>query len=238
MFQVDVGNYFRPLGPSSALVNQLMLEGLKAMPIRVLNLATEDLFFWKELSRAKLASTQVISTNLVCQDQSLPSPPTHAIVEVPAARVNLNRDLRIGFLGLSNPAQVKPNSRFSALDPVQAVARVKAAVIREVDLLIVLADLPREQAKLVAESHPEIDVLILVEKRFVLHPAEKVKNTLILSSVERGRYLGQLLMRFDASGKPLSLDSDFVELKDGVAEEATLLHRQAEVAAKLPLDAR
>ena len=233
-----MGNYFRPPGPGSDLVNRLMLEGLETMPIRVLNLATEDLFFWKELSRAKLASTQIISTNLVSQDPSLPSPPTHAIVEVPAARVNLNRDLRIGFLGLSNPAQVKPNSRFSALDPIQAVARIKAALVPKLDLLIVLADLPRKEAKHLAQSHPEIDVLILVEKRFVLRPAEKVNNALMLSSVERGRYLGQLLMRFDGFGKISSLDSDFVELKDGVVEEATLLRRQMEVAARLPLDAR
>ena len=229
-----MGNYFKPRGAGSSLVNQLMLEGLEAMPIRVLNLAAEDLFFWKELSRAKPASTQVISTNLVPQDRSLPSPPAYAIVEIPAARLNLKRGLRIGFLGLCNPARVKPNSRFSALDPLQAIARVKEEVVPRVDLLIVLADLPRETAKDLARRHPEIDVLILVEKRFVLHKPEKVDSVMILSSVERGRWLGQLVMRFDASGKPLSLDSEFIELKDGVAEEPTLLRRQMEVAAELP----
>lgn len=236
--QIDAGNYFEPLGPYSDVINGLMLEGLDRLPIRVLNLATEDLFFWKELSKAELPLTQIISSNLIPLDQSIRRPATYAIVEVASSELHLKKNLRIGFLGLSDPEKVKPNSRFSAGDPSRAVEEVKTQMSPQADFLVVLADLSRETALRLAEAHAEIRAVILAEERYTLHPAERVNNAIILSSVPEGRYLGQLVFHFGPAGEVVELRSEFMEMKEGVPEEPTLLLRQQEVGRDLPRDAR
>lgn len=233
---MDAGNYFKPLGPGSDLVNQLMLESLHTLPIQVMNLAPEDLFMWKELAQKSL-KTKIISTNLVPRSKSLSGPATHALVQIPGSGRGLNQDLRVGFLGLSSPDLVKPNSGFSALDPEESVARVKAEILSKVDLLIVLADLPRAVATRLALKHPEIHAIILAEKQFVFHKPEQINNALIVSSIERGRYLGQLELDFDGGPKTKVFKADFIELKTGVPEDPTLLRRQGEISARLPANA-
>lgn len=158
-------------------------------------------------------------------------------MEVSPGELNLKKKLRIGFLGLTSPSKVKPNSRFSAVDPSQAVAKVKAQMSPQADFLIVLADLPRETASGLAKSHPEISAVILAEERYMLHPPERVNNAIILSSVPGGRYLGQLVINLDPEGKVVALKPEFIELKEGVPEEPVLLRRQLEVGADLPPEA-
>lgn len=234
---MDAGNYFKPLGPGSDLINQLMLESLNSLAVRVLNLAPEDLFFWNALSKAQLRSTQVISSNLAPRDHTVRAPATHAIVEVPGASLDITKNVRVGFLGLTNPEKVKPNSGFTAADPEAAVARIKAQIKNQTDFLIVLADMPRATATRLALRHPEIQAIILAEKQFIFHPPEQVNKAVILSSVERGRYLGQLALQLDSSGRVTVQSPDVVELKAGIPEDPQLLRRQMEIGAKLPANA-
>ena len=211
-----------------------MLESLSKLPVRVLNLGPQDLFFWKELSLARLPSTQIISTNLTPRSPSIPVPSRYALVEIPAHELNLEKSVRIGFLGLSSPNQVKPNSGFSALDPMQAVAGVKSEVMRQADFLIILADLSKPTAVRLAAAHPEISAVLVAEKRFVFPAPEQVNKAIILSSVERGRYLGQLELRLDHSGGVVASESDKIELKQGVPEFPLWQQRQAQVTSRLP----
>lgn len=230
---LDLGNYFRPLGPDSREVNALMLESLSALPIRVLNLAPEDLFYWAELAGAELPSTQVISTNLVPIRRGLKTPARYAVIEIPAAEAGLKRDLRIGFLGLSDPARVKPNSGFEALDPLEAVEQVKGELRDRADFLVVLADLPRSLGARLALQHPEVYAVLLTEKAFRLWEPEMVNNAVILSSVERGRYLGRLTLQVDGTGRIAAIRPDAIELDAKVPEEPAFLERQSEVAARI-----
>ncbi len=229
-----MGNYFKPLGPDSGIVNELMLESLSKLPVRVLNLGPQDLFFWKTLSLANLPFTQIISTNLTPRSPSIPIPARYALVEIPAQKLDLKKSVCIGFLGLSRPDQVKPNSGFSALDPMQAVSRVKAEVLKQADFLIILADLSKTTAVRLAAAHPEISAILVAEKHFVFPAPEQVNKAIILSSVERGRYLGQLELQLDRSGQVFASKSDRIELKQGIPEFALWQSRQAQVVSRLP----
>jgi 2',3'-cyclic-nucleotide 2'-phosphodiesterase (5'-nucleotidase family) len=242
VLHVDAGNYLQPPGPRAAEINELMIESLEELPIRVLNLATDDLFWWKNLSENRPAGTEVISTNLMPERPHLPSPKKYAVVTIPAEKMSLKKDLQIGFLGLSDPARVKPNSGFRGIDPLQAVASVKEKVLEEADFLIVLADIRRRSREIreesvirqLAESHPEISVVILTEKRFRLFDPVQINSTLVLSSVERGRYLGRLTMSLDESGTVEGTDSDWIELKEGVPEVPDLRAKGEWINSLLP----
>jgi 2',3'-cyclic-nucleotide 2'-phosphodiesterase (5'-nucleotidase family) len=231
--QVDLGNYFKPLGPGSKEINELMTESLG--DLQVLNLAPEDLFLWNELAarQASLAS-HIISTNLTPRDANTPTPKRYAVVEIAGNRIGLPRNLRIGFLGLSDPRQVKPNSGFTASEPAEAVAAVKAEVMQKADFLVVLADLPRPSAIRLPLAHPEILAVLVTEKVFQLPPPEQANNAVIMSSVERGRWLAQLDLELDEQGRVAVVRPNWIELKKGVSEDPSWLRRERELAGSLP----
>lgn len=224
ILSVDAGNYLLPPGPDAPAVNELMMESLRDLPLRVLNLAPEDLFYWKDLQRIQ-GPTEIISSNLFPQSPSIPAPKKYAVVEVSLGE----RLVKIGFLGLSDPAKVKPNSHFAGRDPGLAVAELKGELLRQADFLVILADLPLETARELARQFPEIYALILAEKRFVLHPPEQVNNAVLVTAVERGRYLGQLELQFDSQGSLTGFRPEWIELKEGLPEDPAFLRRQAQI---------
>jgi 2',3'-cyclic-nucleotide 2'-phosphodiesterase (5'-nucleotidase family) len=237
---VDAGSFFNPPGPSAKAVNQLMKMGLNRTPVRVLNLSVDDLYWWKDLSKEEFHQTTLISTNLFPRNSSVPSPDRYAVVEVPLSGHD-GRVARIGFLGLSDPKRVKPNTGFRGVDPLQAVAEIKEEVLGKSDFLIVLADWirpasdPPEEWPLrrLAEANPEIYVIITTERRFVFYDPVQINSAVLLSSVERGRYLGQLALGFDKSGTMVSIEPKFIEMKEGVPEDELLLREQERLAARL-----
>ncbi len=231
--QVDAGNYFQMIGPYSDAVNRLMLDSLDSFPVQVLNLGTEDLMFWGKLSEKSLARTQVISTNLVRSNTLLPSPKRSAVVQIPDDSGESDTPLKIGFLGLSDPARVKPRSGFRGRDPFEVLAEVVPEFSPEVDLLVVLADLPRKVALEVARRHSEVGAVLVAARGSRVQEADRVNNAIIASSVDRGRYLGKLILNLEKKGKVVGWDSEYVALKAGMTEDPVWLERQARVAKHL-----
>ncbi len=240
--QIDLGNYFHPLGPQSKAINELMLKGLSSLPIRVMNLTPNDLFMWDRLQEMSLPQTEIISTNLSPRDPRKASPKRYTIVTVSGNELGLEDDVRIGFLGLSDLRRVKPNSGFTGSDPLLAVEKAMLELANQVEFVVVLADFRRKSGPLkpdsilhkLAEAHPKIYAVLNTEQRFLLHEPEQVGNAVILSSVERGRYLGRLQLRFDSKGEVTAVEPEFIELKAGVPEDAELARLQAELEAKIP----
>lgn len=235
---IDTGNYFADPGPEAEAVNALMLDSLRRLPMAVLNLGINDLHWWPELSRQSVP-TKVISTNLVPRRPGLPAPQRFAVVETVVA--GLPGPVRIGFLGLADPLRVKPNSGFRGLDPLQAVAEVKEEVLKQADFLVVLWDTIRPQGSLppdwivsrLAEQHPEVRLILTTEPRFVMYEPLQLGRATVVSSVERGRFLGEARLTFDPKGKLDQIQVQFVEMKNGVPEDPALLELQHRLAARL-----
>ncbi len=77
-------------------------------------------------------------------------------------------------------------------------------------------------------------MILRAERRYVRHPPRIVNNAVILSSVEDGRYLGQLILKLNDQGRILEALPDFIEMKEGVTEDQDLLAAQEELKARLP----
>jgi len=240
LLHVDAGNYLQPPGPRSEMINRLMLESMQELPLAVMNLGIEDLYWWNTLSGEGVGDTQVISTNLVSEAPGLPQPAKYAVVIIPADQTALGRDLRIGFLGIADPKRVKPNARFRGVDPLEAVAAVKAEVMEKADFLIVLADVSRSRGEIpqvlrqLAEQNSEIIAILVTERRYRLYDPVQINSATILSSVERGRYLGQLTLLLDSSGAVAAVKPDSIELKEGLPEVEALRSKAEWINAQLP----
>jgi len=226
-----------PLGPGSDIVNDFMKQSLDYLPIRVMNLGPEDLLVWKELNQSKFKATTIISTNLTPQDKGVAAPPKHAIVEVPGDKLGLRKNVRIGFLGLTNPALLKPNSPFTAADPIAAVAKVKPEVMKKADFLVVLAEVGKPTAIRLAQAHPEIYAIMMIERAVIEHTPEQVNNAVLVWSMERGRYLGQLVFELDEKGGIAVFKPNRVVLDSTITEDQALLKRQNEIKAQVPAGA-
>ncbi len=239
--QVDLGNYFEPPGPHAAAVNELMARGLERLPVRVMNLTPEDLYFWDEMAARDLP-TRFVSTNLRPRKASLPAPATHAIVTIPAAELGIGQDLRIGFLGISDPRRVKPNSGFRGLDPLEAIAEAQRELAGTVDFVVVLADIEqapgafREDSVLaeIARAHDNVYAVLAAEKRYLLRTPLQVNNAVLLSSVERGRHLGRLTLKLDAEGEVVEVRPEFTELDETVPADPEFLGLQQRLEASVP----
>ncbi len=220
--QIDAGNYFAPPGPQAKAVNQLMLESLRRLPVKVVNLAAGDLFLWSEIQAEEELRAKFVSTNLIPKQANGTAPQASLVVEAPSpAGV-----VRIGFLGLADPATVKPNSDFRALDPAQAVAKILPELSKRADLIVVLADLSEAAAVSLAQAHPEIDAVIRAEPRALYSPPQVVNQAVILASVERGRSVGRLTLSLGEGGKVESAEPESISLEAGVPEDDYFLARQ------------
>ncbi len=204
-----------------------MLESLKRLPMNVLNLAPGDLFMWSEIQEAGVAD-KFVSTNLVPKLEDVPPPKPYAIVEVGSPE----GALRVGFLGLADPATVKPNSRFRAVDPGEAIDKVLPELSGRVDVVVLLADLSGPAAAALAQSRPRIDVVLRAEPRPLYSRPEIANRAVILASVERGRSLGRLTLTLGAGGNVASAEPESIPLESGVAEDAYFLGRQGELSGR------
>jgi 2',3'-cyclic-nucleotide 2'-phosphodiesterase (5'-nucleotidase family) len=240
LIQIDAGNYLAAPGPNAEIINDLMLKSLDQIPISVMNLGVDDLYWWPRLSKLRQSHTQIISTNLVPRKAGLPVPSRFAILDVPLSN-DSTKTLRLGFLGLVDPLRVKPNSGFRALDPVEAVRKVKPELMKKVDALVVLWDLirpvrqfsPDSSVRKLVEENPEIFLILTTEKRDILYQPYKLGNATVLSGVERGRYMGDLRLQVEANGTITVVDPKFIELKDGSPEDPQMLETQRMLAARL-----
>jgi len=214
----------------------MMIDSLNGLPLKVMNLASEDLHIWKQLAAAK-PQTKIISTNLVPKDPSVPSPAPFALVEIPAQTLGIKRNVKIGFFGVANPATIKPKSDFTATDPVEAIAKVKPMLANQADFLVVLGDVPKAVAVRVANAHPEVLAFLMTEKAYTRHNPEQVNNAVLLWSIDKGRNLGRLDLELNESGQVTVFKPSEVVLDATVPENAALLKRQKEIAAQVPASA-
>ena len=240
LIQIDAGNYLAAPGPNAQAINQMMFQSLDRIPISVMNLGVDDLYWWPALSKEARSETHIISTNLVPRRSGLAVPAAFAVLDIPLAG-NSKQKLRLGFLGLADPARVKPNSGFRALDPIEAVRKVKPEVTQQADALVVLWDIIRpvgsfpanSPVRKLAEENPEICLILTTEKRDILYHPQTLGHATVLSGVERGRYMGDLRLNVGADGTIEVVDPKFVELKDGSPEDPQMLREQNNLAARL-----
>jgi len=222
---VDAGGFFKPLGPDSEGINRLMEESLDLLPVRVLNLTADDLHVWNRLSSTNHAQTQVISSNLVA-GAGQTQPQRTAVVEVDLG----GSKARIGFIGLCDPALVKPNSGFQARDLEESAAEAIASLAGKADWIVLLADIPRESAERLAAVHSEIYAVLLVERQYRMVPPAQFGNAVVLVSVERGRYLGELVVGLDEAHKVAYYKPDYVELSQDIPDDPVLAEKAASIS--------
>ncbi|MFH1965425.1 MAG: hypothetical protein ABIJ42_07760 [Acidobacteriota bacterium] len=205
-----------------------MRDALEAKPVSVFNLASEDLNLIGGLDMGSVEGTAVISTNLISPvGTGFEHVKRYSVKE---AVLSNGWPIRIGFLGIADPRMVKPNSGFSAKDPLSAIAEVLPEIKDNVDLVVVIGEMTEETADKIAGKFPEVYAVLRSERSFRMTKPRQVSNALIMSSVERGRMLGQLTLSLDSEKKVASYTYKYVDLNQRVKSDPALAARAGELS--------
>ncbi len=204
-----------------------MRYALEAKPVSVFNLASEDLNIIRDLDMGGLKSTQTVSTNLVPPDVTgFEFLKRYSVQEVVLPN---GWKIKIGLLGVADPRMVKPNSGFKAKDPLAAIAEVLPEIKDEVDLVLVIGEMTEGTADKIAENFSEVYAILRSERSMRMTRPRQVGNALIMSSVERGRMLGQITLMLDSKRKVASYTYKYVDLNQRIQSDAALLARANEL---------
>ena len=110
-------------------------------------------------------------------------------------------------------------------------------MLKKADCLVVLADIPQrpEESTLdqLARNHPELVAILTTEDIYRLQEPRVVNNAVVLSSMERGRYLGRLKLAIDENGKVQEFAPDFIQMGEEQPEDHHFLEIQKSLAPYL-----
>lgn len=121
--------------------------------------------------------------------------------------------------------------RVFSLDKLKEIVET---VSKKVDAIILLSHLGLPKDEFIAESVPEVDVIIGAHTHHVLHGGKRVNGTLICQAGKHGQYLGKLTLTF--SGRVLKhIEEELLDPSQFVEDSSTkalLLHleNQADIA--------
>lgn len=196
-------------------------------PVSVFNLGSEDLNLVGDLSLGELEKTDFISTNLVAPDNG-----KYGFLKrysIQERTLPNGWPVRIGFLGIADPRMVKPNSGFTAMEPVDSIKLVLPELKDQVDFVVVAGEMSEETADQIANAFPEVFAVLRSERGFRITRPRQVNNALIMSSVERGRMLGRMTLVLNADKEIASYTYRYIDLNQRVPENSALAARAGEL---------
>jgi 2',3'-cyclic-nucleotide 2'-phosphodiesterase (5'-nucleotidase family) len=221
---VDAGDYIHPLAEKGERLNWFILETMGEMGYDAMTLGELELYRGPDYVRSILEQTPVPVTlaNVRFADAS------------PIGERFIRReidDLRCAIVGLvagefADREKTLGEIGFQVEDPVAVATELVAELATEVDLVVVLAHMPSEEARLLVESVPGIDVVVLGHYSGT-GAATEIGNAVVVKPGQRGQYIGETRICLDSQNEVASYEGA------SVAVDVELIAENSEVANEL-----
>jgi 5'-nucleotidase/UDP-sugar diphosphatase len=132
---------------------EAIVAGMNLMGYDAMALGPKELSLGSDLLRQRMQEAQfaMLSANVVLSNREELFAQPYAIVPVAG--------YRLGLIGLTRPPE-GPDGDFRVLDPQQAAERYVADLAGQVDVVVVLTNLPYQAGLALASAVPGIDLLI------------------------------------------------------------------------------
>ncbi len=189
-FAVDAGDFSDLPGPSGEVKTRALVEAMNELGYRAAGIGQRDLAFGPAalLELGRLARFPFLSANLVRTGQATPWLPASQVVEAGG--------LRIAIVAAMNHDPIASwtlpdGSTLVTIDPLPAVERAMKGLQGKIDVVVLLASMPLEDARLLAQRVPGIDLVFgSYGGRATLAPVLE-GGTRILYLEDEGKFLGQ-----------------------------------------------
>ena len=144
----------------------------------------------------------------------------------PSRTLDFPNGLIVGIIGvmgnkLKLPPQV-PEGALQVTDPLAAVEREVAALVGEVDVVIVLAHLPAVEARKLAETVPGVDLVVVGHEGHQPRKIRRFGNAFVLQVPKEGTHAGVAFAVVGKEGAVSSLTSDLTPLSDSYKDHEAI----------------
>lgn len=227
---LDAGNFFDNPGPSGDIKSRGLVEAMNRMGYQAAAVGERELISGVDHfgGITQRANFPFLSANLVREKEGTPWLIPGKVI--PAG------SLRIAVLGVTrfNPSLRLPlpgGDTLVTTDPLEALQTYLPQFRTGADLVIVLAALPLEDARLLARRVPGIDFIFGAHGgKFTAEPIKEGSATLLYLGDE-GKYLGQVEVFETARSRP-SWNTRLIQLGEAIPGDAAMGDLMVEVMSK------
>ena len=211
-----------------------LIEGMNALGYRVSNVSPVELGHGYDvfLERQESAEFELISANLVWQDDGEPIVEPTAIFEVDLRKGARTKRSRIGFMGLSTNdpafmAETSDGRRIVTVDPLIAAAKYLPALLKKSDVVVALVSLDIEEARRLPKKVKGIDLVLggsgPRRTRDDDFPEDtKFGRTRLMYIGHQGQHVGELRLVFNPDGGLVSTKRATLQLTQNWPDEPVL----------------
>jgi len=219
-FAVDAGNFSDLPGPAGEVKTRALVEAMNELGYRAAGIGERDLAFGPAALAAigSVARFPFLSANLVLAGKGTGWLPASHVVEAGGLRIGVLAAMRHDPMA---SWELPDGTSLVTVDPIPAVERAMAGLQGKCDVVVLLASMPLEDARLVARRVPGIDLVIGGHGgRATLAPV--VEGTArILYLEDEGKFLGQAtIFRPNEPGSRPALEVVRYQLAEDVGAEA------------------
>lgn len=209
-------------GPTPDNASATLWRAFPAMGYDAMTVSSEDL---PDLDKMPEAARKILTlANVTMQDGTRIAPP----VLYKEIKAKNGKTVCVAFIGLlgKSPYLTAPNPDLSPADlpwkvsdPEAALKVTLPAARKKADIVVVLFSGTREPAMQMAEDVPGVDVMVVGMEGMVDQKVEKVGQTVIAQSAERGRFASALGITLGKDNKPTAWSLRTVGLDASYADD-------------------
>ncbi len=226
---LDAGNFADTPGAAGDIKTRGLVRGMNKLGYLASGVGERELLGGNEGFQrlAKEAEFPFISTNLFLERAGTPW--------LAASAVLGGGGVRIGVMSITrqNPAvriALPSGDTVVTIDPIVAVRNEFARLRSAADVIVVLAAVPIEDARLLARRVPGINLILGAHGAVVTSEPLAENGTQIIYAGDQGKYMGQVDV-YRGSGR-FALESRLAQLGDAVPSDAAMSNFVIEVLAK------
>lgn len=204
---LDLGNFANEIEPVNEKVTRFIWDAMAEMEVDATTPGPRELEQWalyQSLMESDLIP--VVSTNLrvVVDGAEQPIDQTSIVLE--------RNGIKVGLIGLIGGRQFtnakKPDGiEFLFMDPFETARQEVAKLSEQVDLVVLMSQMSRDDTDRLIKEVPGIDVALYGVLPAWKEESGMVENTITQETGSRGQYVGHLTLLVDPQGSIIDHDS-------------------------------
>lgn len=214
---VDNGDLSRGVGRQEELKAETALQAMNEMNYSAMNLGEGDLLLGtlNLMGMAQIARFPFLSANVTLKEGT-PYFTTYTLKTFSYGGKDWKMGIT-GILGREFKDEVSEDYQFS--DPEESLPSVLEELVKNADLILLLAHTGREEAREIAKRFPSINVIVTGHgEDEPLEEPERVGETLLLNSGSKGQYMGRLRLILEKVRGVIGEEHEVVALTEGIVE--------------------
>lgn len=227
---LDSGNFADTPGPAGEIKTRGLVQVMNRLGYQAVGLGERELLYNPEFIKGLIDEAQFpfVSTNLVRSKERVPW--VNPVVVLPAG------NLKVAVFGVTrhNPnlrVPLQDGEAVVTLDPVQALNSYLSRFKVGRDLVVVLATMPPEDARLLARRVPGIDLILGSHPGRTMEPVVE-GTTRILYAGDEGKYLAQIDLYRTTPGMRISLETRIAALSEVIVPDVAVTGQVVEILAR------